>query len=179
MTNPPEGWQPEQAQPNAGPPYGQQPYGQQVPYAPPPQYGQQPYYPQQAQYGQQPYGHPGWYAQQPYGPYAPQYAPPAKKSHSGLIVGLVVLALAIVAAAVLVPKALSYQVLDPGAVQRDVAAQYEQHEGVQVTLTCPQRMKVSDGATYQCSGTTARGDKVTVDIRIVDQSTAAYTWSPR
>ena len=178
MTNPPEGWQPEQEQPYSGPPSGQQPYfGQPAPYGQQPPYGQ-PYGPT-TPYGQPQYRQTAPYGQQPYGPYAPQFTPPPRKSRSGLIVGVLVLALAIVAAAVLIPKALSYQVLDPSAVQRDVAAQFEQREGVKVNLSCPQRMKVSNGATYQCSGTTAQGDKVTVDIRIVDQGTAAYTWSPR
>lgn len=173
---PPYGWQ----QP---PPYGQQPsyghqalYGGQQPYgAQPPSYGQQ-----QPQYGQPPqYVQPGPYAHPAYGPYGPQYVQPRKKSQTGLIVGLVVLALAIVAAAVLIPTALSYKVLDPSAVQRDVAAQFQQRDGVRISLSCPQRMKVTSGAAYQCTGTTAQGDKVTLTIRIVDESTAAYTWSER
>lgn len=181
MTNPPEG-----SRQYGPPPYGQQPsYGQQPPYAGQPTYGAQPPYGPPygypGPYGQHPqYGQPGPYAQPPYGPYGPQYAPPQqKKSHTGLIVGLVVLALAIVAAAVLIPTALSYTVLDPSAVQRDVAAQIEQRDGVKISLSCPQRMKVTTGATYQCTGTTAQGDKVSVTIRIVDAGSAAYTWSAR
>jgi hypothetical protein len=81
-----------------GPGYGpQQPgFGQQPGYGQPqPGYGQQGGFGQpqgQPQYGQSPYGQPG--PQQPYGqaPY-----PPAKKSSTGLIIGLVVGAVALVA----------------------------------------------------------------------------------
>lgn len=177
MTNPPEDSRPgsepgaEHAQPSQ--PASQ--YGA-------PQYGQQPTYPQQPQYGQpygqQPYGQQP-YGQPPYGTYPAQYGGPAKKSRTGLIVGLAVAALVIVAAAVLIPTALSYKVLDRGAVQRDVATQFQQRDGVKIDLTCPQRMKVSTGATYTCTGTTSQGEKVTLHIRITDENSAAYTWSER
>ncbi|MFE3446208.1 hypothetical protein ACFXNW_24540 [Nocardia sp. NPDC059180] len=89
MTYPPAGQPPHGQQPPYGqqPPQGQQPYGQQPYGQQPPPYGQQP------QYGQQPgqYPPPGGF-QQP-GGYPPQQ-PPKKKT--GLIIGLVVLALVVI-----------------------------------------------------------------------------------
>lgn len=92
MSNPYYGQQPPYGPPPGGPGYGQQPpYGQQ------PGYGQQPYgapapgYGPQQPYGQQPYG------QQPYGQ-QPGYGapvPPPKKSNTGLIVGIAVLAVVV------------------------------------------------------------------------------------
>ncbi|WP_280184145.1 hypothetical protein [Nocardia cyriacigeorgica] len=84
MTYPPAGQPPHGQQPPYGQqlPYGQQPYGQQ-----PPPYGQQP------QYGPQPGQYPPQGGFQQPGGYPPQQ-PPKKKT--GLIVGLVVLALVVV-----------------------------------------------------------------------------------
>jgi hypothetical protein len=68
--------------------------------------------------------------------------------------------------------------LDPKAVERDVAAQYEQREGVTIGLSCDQKMAVEDGKTYECDGTTAAGEQLTITITITDED-GDYTWSDR
>jgi hypothetical protein len=68
-------------------------------------------------------------------------------------------------------------VLNRSAVQRDVAQQFEQHEGVAIQLSCDRNMKLVQGATYACSGTTADGENVKLQIRITDADKAEYTWS--
>jgi hypothetical protein len=192
---------PREPGPTYGPPrgatsYGQQPYGEPAgqPQQPPsqpygaPQYGQpqqfQPYgAPQygQPQYGQPGYGQPGYgqpgygqpgYGQQPFGqPAAP------KKSRIGLIVGVTAGILALIALVVVLSLTMSSTVLDRNAVQRDVAAQFEEREGVAIDLSCDDEMKVEEGATYQCTGTTADGEDVTLEIAVTDEDTAAYTWT--
>lgn len=186
----PSGPQPSGPQPyGQPPPYGPPQYGQPPPYGPPqygapgagtygpPPYGQPPYGP--PPYGQPPYGPPP-FGQSPYGPPggAPAGAPP-RKSRTGLILALSAAALVVIAAAVVLPLTLGGKVLDRAAVQRDVAAQFEQRDGVKIDLLCPQRMKVTTGATYRCTGTTARGERVTLTIRIANADTNAYTWSER
>ena len=187
MTNPPYG-QPGQP---PGQPYGQpaQPgYGQ--PGQPP--YGGHPAQPAYGQPGQQ-YGQPayGQPAQPVYGqPAAPQYggqygAPaqyggygqPPKKSKTGLIAGLVALLVLIVAGVLLFVFLGGSTVLDQGAVERDVAAQFQEREGVPVQLTCPADMEVSADATYECAGTTEAGEDVTLQLTITDAENAAYTWT--
>jgi hypothetical protein len=68
-------------------------------------------------------------------------------------------------------------VLDPGAVERDVAAQFQEREGVGIALTCPADMEVRADATYECTGTTEAGEDVTLQIAITDEESAAYTWT--
>jgi hypothetical protein len=72
---------------------------------------------------------------------------------------------------------LQSTVLDPTAVERDVAAQFEEREGVAVELSCPGEMTVESGSSYECTGTTADGEDVTLQIRIEDEDSAAYTWT--
>jgi hypothetical protein len=194
MTNPPygqPGQQPGQpygqpAQPGYGPPgpppYGGQPakpgYGAQ----PGQQYGQ-PVYGQPAQpaYGQPGYGQPGY--GQPGGQYGapvqygPGYGQPAKKSKAGLVAGLLALLVLIVGAVLLFVFLGGSTVLDQGAVERDVAAQFQEREGVPVELTCPADMEVSANATYECTGTTEAGEDVTLQITITDEQSGAYTWT--
>ncbi|MGY1710215.1 DUF4333 domain-containing protein [Geodermatophilus sp. SYSU D00758] len=162
--------QPGHGQPGSygQPGYGQPGYGQPGPYgqpgyAPPGQYGPQP-----AQYGQ-PYAQPG------YGP-QPGYGRPPGRSRTGLVVGLAVLALLVIAAAIVLPLVLGDEVLDRGAVEEDVAAQFEEANGVGIDLSCADEMTVEAGATYRCTGTTADGEDVTIQIAITDPGTAAYTW---
>jgi hypothetical protein len=189
------------AQPGYGqqPPYGQPGYGQPPAYGHPAQqpYGHQPY----AQpgygppgYGQQPYGQPGYaqpgypqpgYGQQPYGhpqyseaSYAPPGTPP-KKRRTGLIVGLVAGVVVVAALAVVLSLSLGTRVLNRAAVQRDVASQFEEREGVAIDLTCASGMKLAKGATYQCQGTTADGENVTLTITVTDPGKADYTWSEK
>jgi hypothetical protein len=181
MTNPPYGAQ-QYPQPGQQPPPPQGGYGapQGPGYGQPgPQYGQPPQYGQQPGYGAPgpQYGAPGQqYGQQQYGYGAPQYGQQPKKSKKGLIIALVALLVA-AGVAVLLFVLLSYDQLDPGAVERDVAAQFEDREAVAVDLSCPAEMKVEQGATYDCTGTTADGEDVTLRIEITDEDTAAYTWS--
>ena len=80
-------------------------------------------------------------------------------------------------AIVVLSLTLGGKVLNRAAVQRDVAQQFEQHEGVAIQLTCVRTMKLVEGATYPCQGTTADGDNLTVQIRITDADKADYTWS--
>ncbi|MGY1623031.1 DUF4333 domain-containing protein [Geodermatophilus sp. SYSU D00965] len=157
------------------PPHGQQPPGQ---YGPPgygaPQYGQPgygaPQYGQPGPYGQQPYGQPG------YGPGQPPYgSAPPKKSHARLYLGLVAL-VALLVLAVVLSRLLGTAVLDRSAVERDVAAQFEQVNGVALDLTCDDEMVVEEGATYECTGTTSDGEEVTLRLVVTEEATAAYTW---
>ena len=141
--------------------YGQQgPYGQQAPYGQGNQYGQSG--PGQ-QYGQQGSWQGG------------NQGAPAKKRNTGLIVGLIALAVVVIAAAIILPLVLGGTRLDPQAVQRDVATQFEERESVAVDLTCPDDMDVSVGETYQCTGTTADDEDVTISIEITSDE-GAYTW---
>jgi hypothetical protein len=188
----PRSGQPQQyGQPGAGP----QQYGQpaQQPWAP--SYGQPGYGQAPAQYGQSQYGQPPGYGQPPYGqpgygqpghsqqygmpgqPYGQQYSGQQQKSKVGLIAGLTGLALLLIAGVVVALVAMQSTVLDPEAVERDVAAQFEQREGVAIDLMCGEEMAVDEGDSYRCSGITADGEEVTLQITITDEETAAYTWT--
>jgi hypothetical protein len=85
--------------------------------------------------------------------------------------------LVLIAGAVVLALSLSSTVLDRNAVERDVAAQFEEREGVAIDLDCAEEMKVESGATYECTGTTADGEDVALRIAITDEDTAAYTWT--
>jgi len=191
MTNPPEGrdvpgggepapersvWTTEPVQPYrqptapqpAPPPYRPPQYG-------PPQYGPPQYGP--PQYGPPPsaYGPGAW-------PYGPPTGAPRRKSRRGLftvLAGVLVLVIggAVLLVALLDPTLLGATVLDAGAVERDVAAQFQQREGVAVQLNCPSDMTVDKGAVYTCTGTTAQGENIRLKITVTDATTAAYTWT--
>jgi hypothetical protein len=194
--------QPQYPAPQYGqqpPSYGQQPNGQQYgqpqygqgqqygqPQYPAPQYGQHP-----QQYGQPAYGQPqyGQYGQPAYGQYGPGQFPgqppagwgqppaPARRRPRRLTLLLGVLALAVlVVAAVLFGSGLGGKRLDPGSVQRDVAQQFEELEGVSLDLTCEDDMTVAPGRSYECRGRTADDEQVTVTLRLTDDE-GAYTWS--
>jgi hypothetical protein len=196
-----------QPQPYGQPGAGQQPYAQPAGdrppgYGPPQQYGQPPVQPPwspssgqpgygqapapygQPQYGQPQYGQPG-YGQPGYGPqyggpgqpYGQPYPAQPQKSKVGLIAGLTGLALLLIAGVVAALVAMQSTVLDPAAVERDVAAQFEQREGVAIDLTCDEEMEVDEGDSYRCTGVTADGEEVTLQITITDEETAAYTWT--
>ena len=175
-TRPAPAWEPPR--PGPGSEYGQGAPPAGTPFYGPPgsavpqQYGQPQYGPPQypaPQYGQQgQFGHPA------YGP--PPYGPPARKSRAGVIaavVGGVLLLAAVVVALVLTQQTT---VLDRAAVERDVAAQFEEREGVALDLECAEEMTVDEGATYACTGTTDQGEDVTLRIAITDEQEAAYTW---
>lgn len=155
---------------NRPPGYGPQPYGQPAPQPWSASLGQAGYGQPPAQYGQPRYGMPG----QPYGQ---PYPGPPQKSKVGLIAGLTGLALLLIAGVVAALVAMKSTVLDPAAVERDVAAQFEQREGVAIDLTCAEEMQVDEGDSYRCTGVTADGEEVTLQITITDKETAAYTWT--
>ena len=155
-----------------GPPtreHGQAPYGQ----AP---YGQAPY--GQAPYGQAPYGQPG-YDPAPYGQAGPQAsssgATRRRRSRLKLYLQLAALA-ALLALAMVLANVLGPTVLDRAAVERDVAAQFEEREGVAIDLTCDAEMRVEDGESYTCTGVTADREDVELRITITDENFAEYTW---
>jgi hypothetical protein len=150
------------AQPAYGPPDRPAQYGT-TGYVPPPQYGG-------PQYGGPQYGAPG----QPYG--APA-GTPREKSRVGLIAIVTGIVLLVIVGVVVLVMSLQSAVLDPAAVERDVAAQFQEREGVAVELTCADTMAVRANATYTCSGTTVDGELITLHIAITDVESAAYRWS--
>jgi hypothetical protein len=174
LTQPVQPYDRSQEPPPGVQPYGPaaQQYGQPGPGQPPPYYGQE-------LSGQPAWGQP--YPPQQYGPHG-QYAPPGatapRKSHLRLYLGLAALALLLVFAMVLA-NALGPTVLNRSAVERDVAAQFEEREGVPIDLTCDEEMRVEKGQTYQCTGVTADGEEVTLEITVTDENFAEYTWAER
>lgn len=176
---PPVSYGPPQGPPQQSAPPQQQPsYGAQAGYpaaAPQPAYGPPPSRPsyQPGPYGGAPQGYPGPQGgPQGYGPSYPSAPPKKSKTPLFLALGAVVL-LAIVA--VVLFLTLSKTVLDPAAVQRDVAAQFQDQEGVGIQLTCPTDMEVEVGATYECTGTTEDSEDVTLVIEVSDED-GNYTW---
>jgi hypothetical protein len=77
---------------------------------------------------------------------------------------------------VVVARLMGDTVLDRSAVERDVAAQFEERAGVGLDLECPATMTVESDAVYQCAGTTADGEEITLEIRITNVVLAEYTW---
>jgi Domain of unknown function (DUF4333) len=174
--------------PPSGGQHGQRPapggYGQPGGWGPPSQHGAPGQYGPPGQHGQPgpyggPYGAPAGYGEPaPYGQYGgwEQPPPPARrKRRFGLVFWLLVLALA-VGLAVVLPARLAGTRLDPQAVERDVAAQFQQREGVDVDVRCDEQMRVQDGRTYTCDGTTADDQQVTITITITSAD-GDYTWS--
>jgi hypothetical protein len=82
----------------------------------------------------------------------------------------------VVAAAVLLPPLVNRTALDPAAVQRDVAAQYEQREGIPLDLRCADPMPVQVDRSYRCEGTRPDGEPVTITITVTSED-AEYTWA--
>jgi hypothetical protein len=159
--------QPPYGQPGYGQPgYGQPLYGQ-------PGYGPSPYaqvpQPHGAPYGAQPYGAPGQYA-----PWSG--ATRAKKSHLRLYLGLAAL-VGLITLAMVLSNVLGPTVLNRAAVERDVAEQFEEREGVAIDLTCEAEMRVETGESYPCTGVTADGEEVELQITITDENFAEYTWT--
>jgi len=156
------------------PPYGQPTSGQQAPYAQqqfgPGPYGQQPGYGQQPSYGQ--YGQPP-----PWQPGATQ-APPRDRTRKRLILALEAVGLAIAVRIGTLVYVLSATILDRTAVEDAVSSQFEEREGVALDLECRHRMIVRPGADYDCDGTTADGEEITIEITITD-SEGAYTWAEK
>ena len=172
--------------PPAPPPAKAPPYGPPPTYAPPqytppqyPQYQAPPPYPQHSyqppQYAQPQYGRPfDPYAPQPY---PPGYGAPVKRRRTGLVWALAAVVVVAVAVAVVLSFTLRTRVLNRSAVERDVAAQFQEHEGVAIRLDCADSMALTTGATYRCVGTTADGERVILQIRVTDAQQARYTWA--
>jgi hypothetical protein len=133
----------------------------------------------QPQFGPPGYGPPGQYGPPQYGP--PPFAPsgweqpqqPRRSRRPPFLLGLLVLA-AVIGVVLVLPGTRS-AALDPQTVQRDVAEQFQQREGVAVDVRCGDDMTVVAGRSYECTGTTADGEKVTITIAITDED-ASYTW---
>ncbi|MGY1683481.1 DUF4333 domain-containing protein [Geodermatophilus sp. SYSU D01176] len=175
QAGPPQPW-PQQPGPQQPGPQQPGPWGPPVPgpYGGPPPYQQPPGAPYGQPWGGQPApGQPYWVGQPPYG--QPPYGAPPRRSRKGLIAGIVVPAVLLLVAVVLA-RLFADTVLDPERVEADVAAQFEQIEGVAIDLTCDDEMQVEQGADYECTGTTADGEEVTLRIVVTDEATAAYTW---
>jgi hypothetical protein len=113
----------------------------------------------------------------PFPPSGPPPSPPAQKSRVGLIAAVTAVLLALIAGTKALVLALRPTMLDRSAVERDVAAQFADLEGVTVDLSCPAEMDVTAGATYDCRGITADGEEVTLRIAITDEESATYTWA--
>ncbi|MGY1722330.1 DUF4333 domain-containing protein [Blastococcus sp. SYSU DS0533] len=190
MTQPPYGDRPQEGPgPSGRPPYGPPPHqqGWQPPCGQPAQPGGHPPYggfspqatrpvpyPAPAPHGGPGHGVPDT-PRPGYGPPAPR--PSGGRRRTGSLLLLAAVALAVVAGVALLATTTGPTVLSRSAVERDVAAQFEQREGVAVTLDCDQEMHVEPGATYECSGVTADEEEVTLRIEITDADEARYTWS--
>ena len=94
--------------------------------------------------------------------------------------GLWILALVVVAtiAPVLVIRALAPDRLEAAAVERDVAAEFEERRGVALDLDCPRDMPVTSGEGYTCEGAAADGEPIEIWIQIDDSHglDGSYTW---
>lgn len=89
------------------------------------------------------------------------------------MVGLAVIGLAVV----LVVGALLPDDLDRAAVEREVAAEYEERIGTAVEVRCPEDMPVASGEVYPCEGTRTDGDVVYIEIQIADPGGERdYNW---
>jgi len=173
------------------PPYGQPPPDRQPPPHGPPQYARPPQYGPPGQYGQQQYAPGGygqgqqWTATPPYGQAAADDAEPAaeRRGNRRRWIALIAVAVVVVAAGVtallLLIQGGGDRVLSSSAVERDVAQQFQEKQGVSVKLTCKERMTLVTGGTYHCTGVTGEGESETVTIRVTDAKAAAYTWSDR
>jgi hypothetical protein len=138
-------------------------------WAPPPGWGPPPSAPAQPD-TQDPYG------QSSSGP-PPDQSEPARRSRAAAIAAVAGAVVLLVVGGIVLAFALRSEVLDPRAVERDVAAQFQQREGVGIDLECTDGMKVESGASYECTGVTADEEPVTLRITITDPETAAYTWT--
>ena len=76
---------------------------------------------------------------------------------------------------ILAVRALPPEALDRAAVERDVAAAFEERDGVGLDLDCPE-MPVASGEVYHCAGTTSAGVRLTVEIQIGGELDGSYEW---
>jgi hypothetical protein len=109
-----------------------------------------------------------------------EYGQPAdaspRRSRTGLTAALIGGVLLLVAGAAALAFTLQATVLDRTSVERDVATQFQEREGVALELDCAQEMVVDEGATYECVGITDQGEELILEIAITDETDAAYTW---
>jgi hypothetical protein len=177
-------------------PGGPQPYGPSQPYGPPQPSGPPPYGAPAQQDGQpgHQYGQPQQYRPPPAGQYGPpgQYSPggrfdvpggtgsgpPEGRSRVGLIAGVTVVILVLIAGAVVAALTLGPRILSREAVERDVAAQFEELHGVPIEIECPDDMVLESGAEFTCTGITDEGEEVELVIAVTDPpGDAEYTWT--
>lgn len=167
-------WSQPQPQPQQPQPWGdpnQQQWGQQPPQqqwgAPDPQ---QPQWsdPNQQQWGQQPQAQSGQWGQ----PNQQQWAPPQQSSgggkKTGLIVGLALLAVVIIAGAVVGILTLTAKdQLDQAAVQTGVAKVLSESYGIEDVkdVECPAGQEVAVDATFTCD-LKVGGEAKTVNVKI-------------
>ncbi|MGY1915126.1 DUF4333 domain-containing protein [Blastococcus sp. SYSU DS0973] len=189
---PPYGQQPPHGRPG---PWRQQPgrvpHGATQPYARPPGGFGQPLPPPQQHWATPPsaagpYGSPagampssGVPGYGPPGDGGPPSGPtPARRGpRRGVLAVLAVLAVVVLGSIAVLATTSGPTVLSRGAVERDVAVQFEQREGVAVDLECAEEMTVEQGATYECTGVTADEERITLRIEITDEDGARYTWT--
>nr|WP_243851348.1 DUF4333 domain-containing protein [Modestobacter marinus] len=86
------------------------------------------------------------------------------------------MAVLVVVAASTMSSPLGGTRLDPAAVERAVADQFEDREGVALELSCADELPVRDGATYSCAGRTVDGEPVTISITLTGED-GDYTWA--
>ncbi|MGW1738473.1 DUF4333 domain-containing protein [Nocardia sp. NPDC001965] len=165
--------QPQQPQPQQwGDPnqqqWGQQPQPQQQWGAPDPQ--QQPQWgdPNQQQWGQQPQAQSGQWGQPNQQQWAPQQQPAGGGKKTGLIVGLALLAVVLVAGAVVGILTLTAKdQLDQAAVQTGVAKVLSESYGIEDVkdVQCPAGQEVAVDATFTCD-LKVGGEAKTVSVKI-------------
>ncbi|WP_347056829.1 DUF4333 domain-containing protein [Blastococcus sp. HT6-30] len=189
---PPYGQQPPYGRPG---PWRQQPgsvpHGATQPYARPPGGSGQPLPPPQQHWATPPgaagpYGFPAGATPSSgvpgYGPPGdggpPSDPTPARRGpRRGVLAVLALLAVVVLGSIAVLATTSGPTVLSRGAVERDVAVQFEQREGVAVDLECAEEMTVEQGATYECTGVTSDDERITLRIEITDEDGARYTWS--
>jgi hypothetical protein len=81
----------------------------------------------------------------------------------------------------LVVRSLGPGELDAAQVERDVAAQYEQREGVAIDVRCEEDMPKESGGVFACDGTTSEGEDLYIEIQIADpgEDVDYHWWTPR
>jgi nucleoside phosphorylase len=95
-----------------------------------------------------------------------------------LIAGVTVVILVLIAGAVVAALTLGPRILSREAVERDVAAQFEELHGVPIEIECPDDMVLESGAEFTCTGITDEGEEVELVIAVTDPpGDAEYTWT--
>lgn len=97
----------------------------------------------------------------------------------GLVLALAVAAVLAVGLVLLVVRELP-RGLDPAAVEREVAAEYEERTGVAVEVRCPEEMPENSGEVQPCEGARPDGEVVYIEIQIADpgEDVDYHWWTP-